>query len=369
MDWRKELRQNVTKASELRERLGLSKGQEDRLARILEHFPMTVTRYYLSLVDWGNYKEDPIFKMCIPSIEETDLTGRFDTSGEGENTVMPGMQHKYAQTVLILSTHRCAMYCRHCFRKRLVGISEDETAENVEDMAAYVAAHKEVNNVLISGGDAFLNSNEVIRRYLELFSGIAHLDLIRFGTRTLVVFPDRITEDPELVSLLKEYNKKKQIYVVTQFNHPKELTEEAVKAVHILRDAGIVVKNQTVLLKGVNDDGQVLGELLKGLTRAGVIPYYIFQCRPVSGVQHQFQVPIFEGVKVVEEAKNMQNGQGKCIRYAMSHETGKIEILGLLDNGDMLFKYHQAKYKKDQGRIFRKKLRTGQAWLEDNFGK
>lgn len=364
MDWRKELKSNLTEASELKEYMQLTKDQELQLNKILERFPMTVTKYYLSLIDWENFREDPIYKMCIPSIEETDLTGSFDTSGEGENTIMNGMQHKYAQTALILSTHRCAMYCRHCFRKRLVGISEDETAENVEEMAAYVAAHKEISNVLISGGDAFLNSNRVIEKYLELFTGIEHLDLIRFGTRTLVVLPMRITEDEELVSILKKYNKKKQLYVVTQFNHPRELTEEAVKAVRILLDAGIIVKNQTVLLKGVNDDSKVLGALLKGVTRAGIIPYYIFQCRPVSGVKHQFQVPLEEGCKIVEEAKNMQNGQGKCIRYAMSHETGKVEILGFLGEGEMLFKYHQAKNEADRGTIFKRKLLPGQAWLD-----
>ena len=136
------------------------------------------------------------------------------------------------------------------------------------------------------------------------------------------------------------------------------------KAVDALLNAGVVLKNQTVLLKGVNDDGRTMGELLKGLTRWGIAPYYIFQCRPVSGVKSQFQIPLTEGCRIVEEAKNMQNGQGKCIRYAMSHVTGKIEILGQMPDKNMLFKYHQAKYEKDQGRIFCEKLAPGQAWLQ-----
>lgn len=203
--------------------MNLTDSQIEHLDKILSQFPMTVTRYYLSLIDWDNPFCDPVFRMCIPSIEETDLSGDFDTSGEADNTVISGLQHKYDQTALILSTHRCAMYCRHCFRKRLVGISDDETADNIEEMAAYVSQHSEISNILISGGDAFLNSNQVIKRYLEQFSSIPHLDLIRFGTRIPVVLPMRIYDDPELLALLKTYTQKKQIYVVTQFNHPNEL--------------------------------------------------------------------------------------------------------------------------------------------------
>lgn len=367
MNWKEEVRTNITKASELREYMDLTDSQVEHLDRILSQFPMTVTRYYLSLINWDNPFTDPVFRMCIPSIEETDLSGDFDTSGEADNTVISGLQHKYSQTALILSTHRCAMYCRHCFRKRLVGISDDETADNIEEMASYVSQHSEISNILISGGDAFLNSNQVIRRYLEQFSSIPHLDLIRFGTRTPVVLPMRIYDDPELLALLKTYTQKKQIYVVTQFNHPNEITHEARKAIKALLDSGIVVKNQTVLLKGVNDNSQTLGLLLKDLTRCGVIPYYIFQCRPVSGVKNQFQLPLKQGYEIVEAAKHLQNGQGKCIRYAMSHVTGKIEILGPMPDGKMLFKYHQAKYDRDKGRIFTKDLSPDQAWLDDSI--
>lgn len=364
MDWKKELRNNVTKASELKDRLRLSDTQEAQLENILEKFPMSIPQYYLSLIDW-NDEHDPIRKMSIPSIEETDLSGQFDTSGEGDNTVMVGLQHKYDQTALILSTHQCAMYCRHCFRKRLVGVSTEETTGNIDMMADYVRRHPEISNVLISGGDAFLNSNLIIEYYLKLFSEIKHLDFIRFGTRTPVVLPMRIYEDPELLDILKTYSKKKQIYVITQFNHAKELTQEAKKAVASLRNAGIVVRNQTVLLKGVNDDAHTLGTLLKEMTATGIVPYYIFQCRPVTGVKNQFQVPLHKGYQIVEEAKNMQNGQGKCIRYAMSHRTGKVEILGNLEDGKMLFKYHQAKSDADRGRIFTLPIAPDQAWLDD----
>ena len=363
MKWNEELKYNITRAEELVSMLGLSAEQCDRMNAILEQFPMTVTRYYLSLIDRENPGEDPIRKMCIPSISETDLSGTFDTSGEADNTVLPGMQHKYRQTVLILSTHRCAMYCRHCFRKRLVGISDDETADNIEEMAAYVAEHREISNILISGGDAFLNTNKTIECYLQLFSSIEHLDLIRFGTRTPVVLPSRIYEDPELLSILKRYTVRKQIYVITQFNHPKELTAEARRAVRELMSAGVIVRNQTVLLRGINDNRETMGVLLKELTACGIVPYYIFQCRPVSGVKGQFQVPLKKGSRVVEEARHMQNGQGKSVRYCLSHVSGKIEILGMLPDGQMLFKYHQAKAESNLGRIFTATVDEEQAWL------
>lgn len=357
-----DLETNVTAMQELEGFLKLDPEAEKTYKKILVRFPMTITRYYLSLVHWED-PEDPIRRMCIPSMEENDMTGRFDTSGEGDNTVVTGLQHKYDETVLILSTHRCAMYCRHCFRKRLVGISEDETAGNFYDMADYINKHTEISNVLISGGDALLNSNQTIEMYLKVLSDMEHLDFLRIGTRTPVVYPNRVYEDQELLDILKAYNKKKRIYVVTQFNHPKEITGEARKAVDALLNAGVGIRNQTVLLKGVNDSGETMGNLLKGLNRIGVAPYYIFQCRPVSGVGTHFQVPLEIGYEIVEAAKQMQNGFGKSVRYVMSHYTGKVEILGKDQDGDMIFKYHQAKDKKNCGKIFKQTLKPMQTWL------
>ncbi|MEF9962458.1 MAG: KamA family radical SAM protein [Erysipelotrichaceae bacterium] len=363
MTWQEMLKNNVTKAEEVKDLLHLSEDEVNKLDCILEKFPMSVTQYYLSLIDPSD-PNDPIRKLCIPSISETDLSGNFDTSGEASNTIIAGMQHKYKQTALILSTNRCASYCRHCFRKRLVGLSDDEIMKHFDEMNDYITQHKEITNVLISGGDSFVNSNQVIEQYLKTFCEIDHLDLIRFGTRTPVFLPQRISEDQELLDLLEFYNKKKQIYIVTHFNHEKEITPEAIKAVQALMKIGIPVKNQTVLLKGINDDPIVLSNLLKGLTKIGVIPYYIFQCRPVSGVKAQFQVSIEKAYDIIEKCKTLQNGQGKCFKYCMSHESGKIEIIGKLENGEMIFKYNQAKYEKDEGRIFTKKLTKDQAWLD-----
>lgn len=365
MRWNEELQQNITTSDELLEYISLSAKEKEKLDAILKLFPMRVTRYYLSLIDWEHYLTDPIFRMAIPSIRETDLSGELDTSGEHSNTKRQGLQHKYHQTALVITAQECAMYCRHCFRRRLVGKeAASETADPTE-VARYVAEHPEINNVLLSGGDAFLMEDEEIERYLQLLCGIESLDFIRFGSRTPVTFPMRIYEDPELLDILGEYNRRKQLMVVTHFNHPHEITGEAKKAVRVLRERGIIVRNQTVLLKGINDDGEILGTLLRRLTAIGVLPYYIFQCRPVKGVKHQFQVPILEGYAIVEKAKTMQNGQGKAFRYVMSHPTGKIEFLGPASSEDFLMKYHQAKFDEDQGRIFRIHLSDDQCWIGD----
>lgn len=284
MTWKKQLQDNITSAAQLREFRQLSEEEERRMDAILHKYPMRVTRYYLSLVDWDNYEEDPIYRLCVPTIREDDLSGSLDT-----------------------------------------------------------------------GGDSFLLSNDAIRHYLELLAPIPSLHFIRFGTRTPVTFPMRITEDPELIEILREYNRKKQIFVITHFNHPREITEQSIQAVRLLREAGIVVRNQTVLMRSINDDPQVLAQLMQKLISIGVVPYYIFQCRPVTGVGSQFQVPLREGWRIVETTRGMINGQAKSFKFAMSHVTGKIEIIGPSKDGRMIFRYNQAKSPDDLGRIFLKR--------------
>lgn len=366
MDWKKELLNNITTAEEILEALNLSLSDDelDKLKQIIERYPMSVPKYYLSLINKDD-PDDPIRKLCIPSIKETDMSGSFDTSGEADNTVVTGLQHKYKETAMLLSTSNCAMYCRHCFRKRLVGQNDDEVNKHFDDIINYINVHEDMTNVLISGGDSFLNSNDKIEHYLKELSTIDHLTYIRFGTRIPVVFPVRIYSDEELLNILEHYNKIKQIYIVTHYNHPNEITEESAKAISELRNRGIVVRNQTVLLKGINDNSNTLEKLMKNLIRIGVVPYYIFQCRPVSGVKSQFQVPIKRACALIEEAKKNLSGMDKSFKYVMSHNTGKIEILGVMNEGKVLFKYHQTKYEKDMGRIFELDFEDNQAWLPE----
>ena len=359
--WQKRLDDCYRSVEELKDRLCLSEGEIRRLKEIEEKYPVCIPDYYLNLIDFKD-KNDPIRKMCIPDAMEFSSGGEKDTSGEAENTVVQGMQHKYAKTTLILSTNQCAMYCRHCFRKRLVGLSSLEIASHLPQMVKYVKEHKEINNVLISGGDAFLNSNDVIRMYLDAFSALDNIEFIRFGTRTPVSFPYRISEDEELIEILEHYGRIKKIIIVTQFNHPNEITEESRNAVRLLHASGSLIRNQTVLLKGVNDSPEVLSTLMDRLVAIGVMPYYIFQCRPVEGVKNQFQVPLSAGVDIVDKAKSGMSGPAKAIRYVMSHPSGKIEIIGKI-GFDILFKYHQAKREEDDARIFTRPIVPGECWF------
>ena len=182
-----------------------------------------------------------------------------------------------------------------------------------------------------------------------------------------MTLPERIYGDQEFLDMFAHYGQKKALYLVTQFNHPRELTEQAVQAIRAMIERGVQVRNQTVLLRGVNDDGKTLGALLRGLTRVGVAPYYIFQCRPVTGVKERFQVPIEEGIRIVDAAKARQNGFGKSVRYAMSHPRGKIEILCTLPDGQTVFKFHQSKDDADMARPFTKTLRETDTWLDGDL--
>lgn len=367
MSWQEELKMNVTTAEELAQYTPMTAEEIKAMNEIIERWPMSVPRYYLSLIDFKD-PNDPIAKLCLPNLREIELDdGLADQSGEGKNTKVVGLQHKYGPTALVLSTNVCSMYCRHCFRKRLVGLPEAETAKYYSEIYDYIRSHTELTNVLVSGGDAFLNSNRRIEEILQNFSVLDHLQFIRFGTRTPVVFPERISHDPELLDMLEKYGREKRIYVVTQYNHPKELTPESLEAIENLRRRGIIVSNQTVLLKGINDDPKIISELMRSLTANGILPYYVFQCRPVVGVKQQFQVPLSRAYDIVSQSKVSLDGHSKRFRFIMSHETGKIEILGKLDPATMLFKYHHAKDPANNGRIFTMPIDESTAWLPDTF--
>jgi KamA family protein len=257
------------------------------------------------------------------------------------------------------------MYCRHCFRKRLVGLTNDEVMSRFHEARNYIAAHPEVNNVLISGGDSFFLPTEVLGHFLSELTKIPHLNYIRFGSRMAVTFPRRILNDPELLEMFKAYSSKnRRIYLHTQFNHPREITRESIEAVDRVIEAGVIMNNQTVLLKGVNDDAQVLADLQSSLVRIGVNPYYVFQCRPVKRVKSHFQVPLAEGYRIVAKARGMLDGLSKRFRYAMSHERGKIEILGILGD-EMFFKHQQARDQKDASRFFKCRLDEEAGWLDE----
>jgi len=246
----------------------------------------------------------------------------------------------------------------------LVGLSSREVIQNFRDAVNYIKEHEEISNVLISGGDPLTLSTKMIRKFLEMLSEIDHLCFIRFGTKIPVSLPERILTDEELLSIFKEFSvPNRRIYIVTQFNHPREITEEAISAIDLLLKSNVLVNNQTVLLKGVNDDPEILAELMNQLVSIGVSPYYVFQCRPVKRVTH-FQVPLIKGYRIIKETKNMLDGFGKRFRYIMSHKTGKIEIVGMIDN-EIYFKYHQARDPRDRGKVFKKRIIKDATWIDD----
>jgi KamA family protein len=354
---------SICNVEQLKSYTDLSSNEKEQLERVVQAHPMRVSPYYVSLINW-NDPQDPIRKIAVPSFEELNLEGYYDTSGEAENTKMPGLQHKYWETALILATNRCSTYCRHCFRKRLVGLPSEEIVKRFEDAAEYVEKHREINNVLISGGDPLVLSNEVIERFLEVLTKIDHLSFIRFGSRVPVTLPDRVS-DSKLLDIFTKYSKSnKRLYVVTQFNHPREITAQSISAVGNLIDAGVLLSNQTVLLRGVNDNPDTIATLMNRLVSIGVTPYYVFQCRPVKRVKHHFQVPICEGVRIVEKAKENCNGHSKRFKYIMSHKTGKVEILGIM-NGEIYFKYHEAKNRENLGVMFKRRVDEKAGWLDD----
>jgi len=364
LQWQDELNNNVTTIEELKEYIDLDVFEEKRLQKVIDKHPMSIPRYYLSLIDPTDPK-DPIRNMAVPSTHELKLDGFDDTSGERKNTKLPGLQHKYANTVLLLSSNICAMYCRHCFRKRMVGLTNEEVIGRFHEAYDYIAHHPEVNNVLISGGDSLILPTSVLGHFLAELSKLKHVDYIRFGSRMAVTFPDRILRDPELLELFRAYSRKnRRLYLHTQFNHPHEITEQTIESVNRVIRSGVVVNNQTVLLKDVNDTPEVLAELQRNLVRIGVNPYYVFQCRPVKGVKNHFQIPLAEGYRIVAKAQGMLDGLSKRFRYAMSHEKGKIEILGILGD-EMFFKHQQARDPKDASRFFKCKLDEEAGWLDD----
>lgn len=363
-DWKHQLKESVRTVEQLGKYIQLSRREKRQIRDVIERHPMRIPHYCLSLMDKYD-QDDPIRKMCIPSAEEFNLLGQYDTSGELSNTKMPGLQHKYAQTAVILATNRCATYCRYCFRKRLVGLDTEEIIKRFDDAVKYIKKHEEINNVLISGGDPFVLQTDVIERFLGRLAVIDHVGFIRIGTKVPTTLPDRILQDEELSRSLRKHSlHNKQIMIVTHINHPVEITNHVISAIRALMRSAVVLSNQTVLLKGVNDDPLIMADLQRKLTSIGVQPYYVFQCRPVKRVKHNFQVPLYKGIEIVENAKKQLDGPSKRFKFVMSHRSGKIEILGVMD-GYVYFRYHEAKDVGMQGRLFKRRLDRTAGWLDE----
>ncbi|HEY4391246.1 MAG TPA: KamA family radical SAM protein [Paenibacillus sp.] len=340
----------------------LSQMERDQLRPITDKFVFRANDYYLNLIDWDD-PNDPIRKLVIPNTGELREYGRWDASDEDTNYVVPGCQHKYRTTALLIVSEVCGAYCRYCFRKRLFRNDVKEAMADVTPGIEYISRHPEINNVLLTGGDSLILATSKLRSILESLRAIDHVKIIRLGSKIPVFNPMRIYEDPDLLQLISEFSSAdKRIYVMAHINHPREITAEARKCFEALHKAGAIVVNQTPILKGINDDEKVLGELLDKLSWAGVTPYYFFINRPVAG-NSDFVIPLQRAYELVEGAKARTSGLGKRVRLSMSHTSGKIEILAV-ENEMAYLKYHQSR-DNEYGKFMVLECPEDAAWFDD----
>ena len=303
-DWRWQFRNRITTIDSLSKYVPLNLRERARLSLVSAKFPLSITPYYLSLIR-SDDELDPIRMQALPSVKELTKSdvGMEDPLAEEKHSVVPGLVHRYPDRVLMVLTDICPMLCRHCTRKREWRHGGwVRTAEQFQDMLGYIRQHKEVRDVIVSGGDPLTLSTVRLEEVLFGIRNIPHVEIIRIGTRVPVVLPQRI--DDELCNALSKYG---PIWLNTHFNHPHEITPEAALACDRLLRAGVPVNNQSVLLKGVNDSVETQLELCQSLLRIKVRPYYLFQCDDVAGTEH-FWTPVETGVKIIQGMRGFTSG-------------------------------------------------------------
>ncbi len=303
-DWKWQVKNRIETLEELKKYIKLSPEEEEGVSKSLQTLRMAITPYYLSLVDPED-KNCPIRKQAIPTGAETHISAAdlLDPLHEDEDSPVPGLTHRYPDRVLFLITDMCSMYCRHCTRRRFAGQTDRESpSERIQKAIDYIANTPQVRDVLLSGGDALMVSDKMLESIIKRLREIPHVEIIRIGTRTPVVCPQRITDD--LVNMLKKYH---PIWVNTHFNHSKEVTPEAAEACAKLANAGIPLGNQSVLLRGVNDCVHVMKKLVHVLVKIRVRPYYIYQCDLSMGLEH-FRTPVSKGIEIIENLRGHTSG-------------------------------------------------------------
>ena len=341
----------------------LSEAERSDLEKVNEQFVFRTNDYYQSLIDW-NDPDDPIRRIVMPDIQELDDWGQLDASNEEKYTKVKGLEHKYTSTALLLVNEVCAAYCRFCFRKRLFMDENDEVTKDISEGLEYIRKHKEITNVLLTGGDPMIMSTSKLEPIIKQIREIDHVKIIRIGTKIPAFNPHKIVNDPSLHEMIKTYSKdEKKIYIMAHFNHPRELTEIAVKGLNMLMQSGAIVVNQTPLIKGVNDDPDVLAELFNRLSFIGVPPYYVFLCRPTLG-NEPFAIPVEDGYEIFEAARNKCSGLAKRARLVMSHETGKVEMVGMSD-GQVFFKYNRSANVENDGKLLVFESNPDAYWFDD----
>ena len=303
-DWHWQVENRLNTVEQIKQVVNLTPEEEADIAKVMDGFRVGITPYYASLMDPDD-PSCPVRMQAVPIIEETHRSeaDMLDPLHEDEDSPAPGLTHRYPDRVLFLITDQCSMYCRHCTRRRLAG--ETDGARSREDIDAcieYIRNTPVVRDVLLSGGDCLCVEDEVIEYIFTELRKIPHVEIVRLGSRTPVVMPMRITD--KLCEMLKKFH---PVWLNTHFNHPKEMTPQAEEALRKLADAGIPLGNQSVLLRGVNDDVHVMRNLMHELVKNRVRPYYIYQCDLSLGISH-FRTPVSKGIEIIEGLRGHTSG-------------------------------------------------------------
>lgn len=298
-DWKWQVRHSIRDLETFEKLLNIKLPEEIRKQydKITSKFPMSITPYYLSLINTDNLQNDPIFKQSFPVIDELSVlkTDMSDPLSEDRDSPVPGITHRYPDRVLFLVSNTCAMYCRHCTRKRRVGdVDSIPGKKQIMKGLEYIRNTPRIRDVLLSGGDPLLLSDDYLDWIMTELRNIKHVEIIRIGTRTPVVLPFRITDN-----LIKVLKKHQPVWINTHFNHPREITSTSRRALKMLADAGFPLGNQSVLLAGVNDCPRIMKSLVHKLVYNRVRPYYLYQCDLSEGLSH-FRTPVGKGIEILE---------------------------------------------------------------------
>lgn len=303
-DWLWQLTNTIRTVDELKKIVPLTPEEEEGVKAANTTIPLNITPYYASLMD-PNDPNDPIRRQAIPLSYESQRTeyDKADPLHEDTDSPVKGLTHRYPDRVLFLVTNQCAMYCRHCTRRRFSGhIGQGIPKKQMKAAFDYIRNHPEIRDVLLSGGDALLINDKTLEYILSELRSIPHVEVIRIGTRAPVVFPQRITEN--LTDIIKKYH---PIWINTHFNHPSEITPEAKKSLEMLANAGVPLGNQSVLLAGINDCSNIMKNLVHELVKNRVRPYYIYQCDLSEGIGH-FRTPVSKGIEIIESLRGHTSG-------------------------------------------------------------
>lgn len=311
-DWRWQLKNSIKTVQTFEKLLNIKFEEEERakIEAVAEKFPISITPYYLSLIDRINFRHDPIFRQSFPNLLEANIADHdlCDPLAEDKDSPVPGITHRYPDRVLFHVSNICSMYCRHCTRKRKVGDLDYIPSEDViKGGVEYIRRTPEVRDVLLSGGDPLMLSDDYLGWILSEVRSIPHVEIIRIGTRMPVVLPYRITDD--LVTMLKRYQ---PVWINTHFNHPREITRSSKEAVRKLADGGFPLGNQSVLLAGVNDCPRIMKTLVHKLVHNRIRPYYLYQCDLSEGLSY-FRTPIGKGIEIMENLIGHTSGFARPI--------------------------------------------------------